>query len=384
MRRNLNNRFRAAFLLPVILAALANGTSCTKKLVNDPIADSIYLGSLPFVINNNSTFSGFYATLQSTGWLDTLYGKGPYTVILPNDDAYLGYANGAPGNFATYEVAEMRNGLTLSNAVGYDIIKGLISLRSLPLGENQTLTSITGRTHYVTRYISAPGDTVTAVDGQIVISTDNPATNGLIQVVAGAVPYPDLFPTVLQQIQSDTSLTYFAAALQVTHLDTLLEGSNPYTVLAPVNETFEGISYWAPNGIPGLHLYSLDSVLAADPVKLRQFMEYYILPGRYYLNDFMRQLKSATDTLPLTMLSGEVVKFTMNPYPYGTLPFMAEAPGAGTLQPVFYGNGNVPTGANPANAYAESIFTTQSYFENSVDLTAQNGVLHTIQGLLIP
>ena len=274
--------------------------------------------------------------------------------------------------------------MTLSNAVGYDIIKGLISLRSLPLGENQTLTSITGRTHYVTRYISAPGDTVTAVDGQIVISTDNPATNGLIQVVAGAVPYPDLFPTVLQQIQSDTALTYFAAALQVTHLDTLLEGSNPYTVLAPVNETFEGISYWAPNGIPGLHLYSLDSVLAADPVKLRQFIEYYILPGRYYLNDFMRQLKSATDTLPLTMLSGEVVKFTMNPYPYGTLPFMAEAPGAGTLQPVFYGNGNVPTGANPANAYAESIFTTQSYFENSVDLTAQNGVLHTIQGLLIP
>jgi uncharacterized surface protein with fasciclin (FAS1) repeats len=388
MRRNLNNRLLAAFLLPAILAVMAGGTSCTKKLVNNPIADSIYLGSLPFVINNNATFDQFYIALQTTGWLDTLYGKGPYTVLLPNDDAYLGYSeqssNGTLGNFSYYEGAEVRNGLTLSNSVGYDIIKGSISLRSLPLGINQPLPSITGRTHYVTRYLSPTGDTVTAVDGQIVISLDNPATNGLIQVVAGAVPYPDVFPTVLEQIQSDTNLTFFAAALQRTHLDTLLEGPNPYTVLAPLNGSFTNLPYWYPNGIPGLHLVSLDSVLAADPIKLSQFIKYYILPGRYYLNDFMRPLQSLTDTLPLTMLNGEVVKFTMSTYYYGTLPFMAEAPGAGTLQPVFFGTGNLANGAMPADPDNEVPNTIQLYFENNSDLTAQNGVVQTIQGLLIP
>lgn len=391
MRRNLNNRFLAAFLLPAILAALAGGSSCTKKLVNDPIADSIYLGSIPFVMNNNATFNDFYTALQTSGWLDTLYGKGPYTVILPNNDAYADYygpfTNGTPGNFSSYEAAQIRNGLTLYNSVGYDIIKGLVSLRSLPLGMNQPLTSITGHTHYVTRYLSATADTMTTVDGQMVLSLDNPATNGLIQVVSGAVPYPDVFPTVLEQIQSDTSLTLFAAALQRTHLDTLLKGSNPYTVLAPINNVFGNLAYWSPSvglGVPGVNFTSLDSILTEDPVKLSQYLKYYILPGRWYLNDFMRQLQSPTDTLSLTMLNGEVVKFTLNPYPYGTLPFLSQAPGGGTLEPVFYGTGNLLNGAMPVNSYAEYFFTIQSYYDNTDDMTAQNGILQTIQGVLIP
>ncbi|HTJ14265.1 MAG TPA: fasciclin domain-containing protein [Dinghuibacter sp.] len=377
---------RKVLCLLLIGAAFWGGSSsCTKKLVNDPVADSIYLGSIPFVMNNNATFSDFYAALQQTGWVDTLYDTGPYTVLLPNNDAYAGYYGNftqQAGGLADYEAAEVRDGLTLSASVGYDLLKGRISLRSLPLGMNQEVLSVTGRTHYITRYLDAAGDTLSAVDGQPVISVDNPATNGLIQVVAGAVPYPNPYPTVLQQIQNDTNLTFFAAALQRAHLDTLLKGAGPFTVLAPVNGSFTN-AYFSGGYNLGVNMSCLDSVLAADPVKLTNLLKYYILPGRFFLHDFIRQLANPTDTLPLTMLDGNVVKFTMSYYPYGSLPFLSQEMGTGTLQPTFAGNGNLLNGIYLAGIDDEYFFTTNSYNKDGADLTAQNGIVHTIEGALI-
>lgn len=380
---------RIKYFLPVILVvlvlALAGGSSCTKKYINDPVADSLYLGSLPFVINNNASFNNFYAALQTTGWLDTLYGTGPYTVLLPNDDAYLDYGYGTLGNLNAYIGGQVRDGLTLSGSVGYDLLKGLVSFRSLPLGANQELTSLTGRTHYVTRYLDAGGDTLTRVDGQPVISLDNPATNGLIQVVTQAVPYPDQFPTVLRQIQNDTALTYFAAALQRAHLDTLLSGTGPYTVFAPTNSAFQRPYQFAPGVDLGFNSTSLDSILAADPGTLANFLKYYILPGRFYLNDFMRQLQAITDTIPMTMLNGEVVKFVMTPTEYQPFLFLSNAPGMGTLEPVFCGAGNLRIGAAPAAIDIEAPASALvSYFKNTGDLTAGNGVVQTVYGFLIP
>ena len=378
---------RIKYFLPVVLVvvALAGGSSCTKKLVNDPVADSLYLGSLPFVINNNASFGNFYTALQRTGWLDTLYGTGPYTVLVPNDDAYLDYAQYGPGNLNAYIGGQVRDGLTLSGSVGYDLLKGLVFFRGLPLGANQELTSLTGHTHYVTRYLGPGGDTLTRVDGQPVISLDNPATNGLIQVVTQAVPYPEPFPTVLRQIQNDTSLTYFAAALQRAHLDTLLTGAGPYTVFAPTNSAFQRPYQFAPGVDFGFNTTSLDSILAADPATLANFLKYYILPGRFYLSDFMRQLQATSDTIPLTMLNGEVVKFVMTPTQYQPFTFLSGAPGMGTLEPVFCGAGNLRIGTAPAAIVTEEPASALgSYFKNTGDLTAGNGVVQTIWGFLIP
>ena len=368
----------------MILVALAGGSSCTKKLVNDPVADSLYLGSLPFVINDNSSFSNFYGALQETGWVDTLYGTGPYTVLVSNDDAYLDYGYFSPGDLSYHVGGEARDGVTLSGSVGYDVLKGAVSFRKLPLGMNQALTSLTGHTMFVTRYLDASGDTITTVDGQPVISLDNPATNGLIQVVTQAVPYPDQFPTILQQIQNDSLLTFFAAALQRTHLDTLLKGNGTYTVLAPINRAVQSLTQYLSPAQLGFNPVSLDSILAADPDSLAAFVKNYILPGRFYLNDFMRRLQSVTDTVPLTMMSGLAVKFTMTSTEYQAFRFLRNAPGMGTLLPAFYSPGSLRLNASPAVPTPETVESGATFcFQDCSDLTAGNGVVQTISAILI-
>jgi uncharacterized surface protein with fasciclin (FAS1) repeats len=358
----------------------ASFSSCKKTMaVSSAVPDSVYYGRLQFVIQDNATFSYFTLGYQTGGWLDTLGQPGPYTVVLPDNDAFsAGYQD---ASYSTQNFSSFFGSISYANSnlipyLGNSILKGRISFRSLPLGDNQPLPNLFGTNVYVTRYLSG-SDTMTTVDGQPVISLDNPATNGLIQVLSG-IPIPAIYPTVMQRIQSDSNMALFAFALQRVHLDSLLEGKDPYTVFAPVNVQL-GYASYPPYNI-GMNLSSLDSIAAADTARLRAFLSYYILPGRYFLNDFRRQM--TTDTLNLTMLNGEVMKFTNYPAP-GIFPIANLAPG-------FTGLGNL---RNPQLSIYQQVCpiyapvaTAQgsNYISNYRDWPVGNGVVHTINGALIP
>jgi uncharacterized surface protein with fasciclin (FAS1) repeats len=332
--------------------------SCTRTVAGSG-QDSTYFGRLSFVIENNATFSQYYLALQQTGYGDTLSTPGPYTVMLPNDDAYKGYLafSSVGGNLSSFDWSI---GKPLAPYVAYDIVRGKIPLRQLPLGDNQPLVSIMGGTLYVSRYLSGT-DTMTTVNGLQVISPDNSGSNGLLNVISGCVPNPQIYPTVLQVLQSDTNFAAFVTALQRTHLDTLLNGNGPFTVLAPQNSA----------------LPPVDSILVADPVKLSQLVKYHILPGRYFKNDFQR--RQTTDTLKLATTNGE------------TLGYFATGNGSsfpsGQPAPAFYANGNVQNGIPYAVGIAGILFCGpigQCYIVNPSDLPAGNGVVHMISSVLNP
>jgi uncharacterized surface protein with fasciclin (FAS1) repeats len=333
--------------------------SCTRTVAGSA-QDSTYYGRLSFVIKDNATFSNYYSALQQTGYLDTLSAPGPYTVLLPNNDAYkAGYASSPSGGDLSTFIWSIGLPL-LSPYVSYDILRGKFALRSLPLGDNQELPSIMGGKVYVSRYLSGT-DTVTTVNGLQVISLDNPASNGLISVISGSIPNPEIYPTVLQVLQTDTSFSIFAAALHRTHLDTLLNGKGSFTVLAPHNSAFQPV----------------DSILVADPVKLANLISYHILPGRYFLNDFLR--RQTTDTLQLATMNGTALKFFAR---QGGITFFPIGPAA----PAFYGNGNLQNGSY----YPTTIFyggfcgPISCYKFNASDLPASNGVVHMLNNILIP
>lgn len=357
------------------LIFIAGYVSCTKTTALNSTPDSTYLGRLPFVIKANASFGFYDSTLKLTGWQDSLAGSGPYTILLPNNDAYnAGYLMlppccGTPDYLNGFITAVGQP--ALSSYVTYDILKGKIYFRALPLGENQEMSSITGAKIYVTRYLSG-ADTVTTVNGQQVISIDNRATNGLIQVLTG-IPNPAIYPDVLQQIRSDTSLAYFAAALQRTHLDTLLSGEGPFTVLAPTNNAFRVTAILGVN--LGVNIASLDSIIAADPAILTNIIRYHILPGRYFLNDFVRQF--TTDTLSLTMLNGEVMQFATTANQGGYFPISPVSPG-------FFGKGNFSYQAAAIISYTPFYTGGAGYQANDGDRPTRNGVVDPITNVLIP
>lgn len=358
------------------LVFIGGGYSCTKKYITDPVADSLYLGRLSYVMNDNASYTNFYSALKQTGWLDTLSAPGPFTVVLPNNDAYNAGYNpqiGQAGDLSYFIAGEVTAYLPLSAWVGYDLVRGAVKFRSLPLGMNQPLPTLTGQPLYVTRYLSGK-DTVTTVNGQRMVSLDNPATNGLIQVAAG-IPNIQVYPTVMQQIKSDTNLVYFAVALQRAHLDTLLMGPGPFTVLAPMSRLFAAQATFGAK--TSVNFSSIDSILTANPDSLRAILQYYILPGRYFINDFERQLAAPTDTLSLTMLNGDSVKFT-NSAGYGYFPESM------TAAPTFFGTGNLRQNLPSATIDEEQIGVLTSIQRNGADLPAANGVVHTIYFFLVP
>ena len=349
--------------------------SCKKSGGPDvAVADSIYYGRLEFVVQDNGTYSNFTSGLQLTGWLDTLGHPGPFTVAMPNNDAF------NSGYVASYLPANLANFIQAIGGVDADVVpyqtdailKGAISFRSLPVGDNQVCATISGGSVYVTRYL-AGSDTLTTVNGQAAISLDNPASNGLIQVLTG-IPNPQEYPTVWRKMLSDTNMAYFAFAVQRAHLDTLLQGPGPFTVLAPINGAFRNATWL------NINLGSLDSIAAADTAVLRNIILYHILPGRYFLNDFRRQL---TDTLSVTMLNGEVMKVTLDqlvPGSFPVTPYALGFGGSGNLT-----NPNVPVYGKLATVGGPYFATPNgTYYPNYGDWPEGNGVVHTINQVLIP
>lgn len=367
--------FRGRLALGIFIIALG-GASCSKTNTSHTGQDSTYFGRLSFVIKDNATFSNYYSALQMTGLLDTLSAAGPYTLLLADNNSYTGgylISYGIPTGDLTSFIQSVGRP-ALSSYIAYAIVRGKWNLKALPLGDNQELPSIMGGIVYISRYLSGT-DTVTTVNGLKIISYDNPATNGSVNVLTGCLPNPQVYSTVMQKIQTDSNFAFFAAALKRTHLDTLLSGKGPFTVLAPGNSAFRSFSY---NGLQlGINAQSIDSILVADTAKLAQIVRYHILPGRYFLNDFRR--RQTTDTLSLTMLNGEVLRYFTQP---GTDLF-PRIPGT----PGFFGTGNLQSAGfwQLTGLFYPSIYDNiHGYDVNSGDLPAANGVVHMLNSVLIP
>ena len=360
------------FVLLAGWIGLFAGASCTKTVHAVNGKDSTYYGRLSFVIGNNATFSYYDSALTHTGLLDTLSQAGPFTLLVPNNDAFAGYlafGNSIPDlNALIFDIGLQG----LPAYTGYDIVRGRYDLRSLPLESNMELTSVSGGKVYLTRYLSGT-DTITTVNGLRLISLDNAASNGELDVMSASVPAPEVYGTVWQQLQTDTNYSYFVAAAERVHLDSVLTGPGPLTVLAPNNQAFQQLGNFGLNA--GINTSSLDSVLAADPVRLRQIISYHILPGRFFMNDFLRtQLPG--DTLLLNTVNGETLPFfgaTGSPPPFMD----------GTVDPTFYGNGNNGQGAGVYH-YISGCYANSCYFSKEQDFPAGNGVVHMMANVLIP
>jgi uncharacterized surface protein with fasciclin (FAS1) repeats len=146
-----------------------------------------------------------------------------------------------------------------------------------------------------------------------------------LALLAGCASQPQSRPqSVADTIAKDPQLSTLAGLVQKAGLTDTLRAAGPYTVFAPTNDAFKSVPAKTMND------------LAADPAKLKNVLNYHVLPVRV----------TAAEVKP--------------------------------------GNAKTAQGANVALSKAGEFVTVEDAMVQSADVVASNGVVHKIDRVLMP
>ncbi|WP_142684943.1 fasciclin domain-containing protein [Chitinophaga polysaccharea] len=333
----------------IFILLLALGTAgCGKEDAPGMETDG---STINFVLKDNFSFGVLYAGFNMVSLLDTLAAHGPYTVLAPNNDAFSLQGISYPTNAYSFQFFAPD---WFRQAMRYAVIPQGLALGSLPLNTVRAYKTISGGNVYIKTLVEA-GDTITMVNGFKLVSRDNAASNGFIQVLPQLLN-PELYSTSASEVRSDTTTALFAAAMQRAGLTALLSGKDEYTVLAPSNTAFIQAS------INGLDLSSLDGILNADPAKLATLLQYHIIRGRYFEGDLYRYASAFPEGI--TTMNGAKLMIGGNPSQFKGITFLGA------------GNNGLPAGISVPSQYSPA--------SNNANIPVGNGVIHIINQVLIP
>lgn len=265
-------------------------SACTKD--KDNLAGASETNRLTYVIDDNKfNFSSFSTALGRTGYRAMLAQEGPYTVMIPDNNAFIKAGYGSAQQVLT-ESADILNKL-----VSYHIVNGTWELNKLPFKFNQELSAVTGAKMFVTHWVKGT-DTVLTINGSPVLAYNLPASNGMIQVL-NTILQPLVHNTLSAAISADTSLTFLNVALQQAGLKELIAGSATYTFFAPSNNAFRAAGF-----------LTTDSINNTDPKILKDLLLYHFFPGRKFIYDYVLTT-GVTDQTEQAMQNGNNVAITL-------------------------------------------------------------------------
>ncbi|GAA4312361.1 hypothetical protein GCM10023149_07690 [Mucilaginibacter gynuensis] len=341
-------------LYGLVLLALTGMAGCKKDTPVAQPSGPDNSSTIKYVLNDNFTFSVVYGALTKVSLQDSLANAGPYTFIAPDNGAYL--LMNIPALVTPYSFQFFTSG-TLKNMMRYYTIDGEIALKKLPLTENKPYKTHTGGNIYISKYLNGT-DTVTTVNGLKFTSMDNATSNGFIQVIP-QIMNAEVYLNAVSYLHNDSTLTLFSAALQRSGLAaSLLQGNEPYTLLAPSNMAFQQSAKLRLN----LGVSTLDSILMADPVKLTTFLKSHIIKGRYFDGDFFRYFKA--DPESIVTLNANKITIGGNPAGFHAITFVSN------------GNKGIPAAIAAPAAYNPTIINS--------NIPCGNAVVHIINRVLIP
>lgn len=284
--------------------------SC-KKDDNKPSGSSQDSNKLLYVIEDNKfNFSNFNTALTVTNFNTTLLDNGPFTVLIPDNNAF------QKAGYNTDQDVAKEKGAVLVNMVKYHTLKGLWQLDKLPFRFNQPVVTSSGAQLFITHWVHNQ-DTVITINGTRVTAQNLPASNGLIQVI-NTVLNPLTQDKLSDAIAAEPSLTYFNAALQQAGLKDLLKGDGPLTVFAPNNTAFIAAGF-----------LTTDSIAQTSPAVLRNMLQFHMLANRRFVYDYVLSTDNSNQSLQ-NMLNSSAT--TVNLQNSGN-DYTITIQGAGNLQP---------------------------------------------------
>lgn len=284
-------------------------------------------------------FSTLVAALQATNLVDAVSADGPMTVFAPNNEAFDAYfvSQGLPAGSTIDDVLA-------SPDFDEETVRQLLLYHVI--GSEIPAAAVTAKTYVQTSSTSSPsGDELSLLaepanmtvwvnggsgKGAAVINADIFATNGVIHEIDGVLELPDV---VDHAIFNSNLSELVDNVIQADLVDALRMGSE-FTVFAPDNQAFFDIE----SIVEGLSDQELANVLL-----------YHVLPVQV-------RASGITDGDQTTLFSGQTIELALG----------ADANDV------------------PVVTIVDASPTTEISTVTTTDIQGTNGVVHVIDGVLVP
>lgn len=263
----LNRRF---LFRVAAVAAMAVGGGAATAAEKDIVKTAIEAGS----------FKTLAAALTAGGLVDTLQGKGPFTVFAPTDEAF---AKLPAGTVETLLKPENKGQLV--SVLTYHVVAGKVAAAEVV--KLNAAATVNGQ-----RVDIKVKDDQVRVDQATVVKADIHCSNGIIHVIDQVIlPSSNNIPATADKAGAFKTLL---AAAKAAGLVEVLSGDKPLTVFAPTDEAFAKL----PAG-------TVESLLKPENKdKLAAILKFHVVPGRVYSNEVLS--KKALMTVQGGMLTAMV------------------------------------------------------------------------------
>ncbi|MFH1998217.1 MAG: fasciclin domain-containing protein [Planctomycetota bacterium] len=232
-------------------------SSCATKSCDSASSCSEGKGSsIVDVAVQAGPFKTLVAAVKAAGLVDTLSGKGPFTVFAPTDEAF---AKIPKADLAALLKPENKDKLTA--ILTYHVIPQKVEAEQVA----RLRSAKTANGQDVKIDINKNG---VFVDGAKVIKTDIQARNGVIHVI-DTVIMPEFKKDIVDVAVEAGSFKTLVTAVKAAGLVDTLKGEGPFTVFAPSDAAFAKL----PEGTIS------DLLKPENKDKLIAILTYHVLPG---------------------------------------------------------------------------------------------------------
>lgn len=212
-------------------------------------------------------FTTLVAAVQAGGLVETLKGKGPFTVFAPTDEAFAKLPAGTVDTLLLPENLEQLKGI-----LTYHVVAGSV------MAADVVKLTLADTVNGAPVKVMVDGDKVFINESQVII-TDIKTSNGIIHVIDSVLlPPSDIVDTAI----ADGRFTTLVAAVQAAGLVDTLKSKGPFTVFAPTDDAFAKL----PAG-------TVETLLKPENLEqLTGILTYHVVSGRVMAADVI-ELTSA-------------------------------------------------------------------------------------------
>ena len=319
-------------MLSVVLAACSTAAPAevteqpeVVEPTEEPVMEEPMEEEMPGTIVDIAVADGRFTTLvtavTAAGLAETLSGEGPFTVFAPTDDAFAALPEG------TIEALLEDPQGALTDVLTYHVVEGAVMAETVVTLDSAK--TVSGENVSIT----VNDDGVFLNDTVQVIITDIVASNGVIHVIDGVLlpssmmAEEEMSETIVDIAVADGRFTTLVTAVTEAGLVETLSGEGPFTVFAPTDDAFAAL----PEG-------TVEALLEDPQGALTDVLLYHVVEGAV--------MAETVVTLDSAMtVGGEAVSITVND---------------------------------------DGVFLNDSVQVIITDIAASNGVIHVIDGVLLP